>query len=297
GRRADLRIGDRPTGRGGPFHADRRGGRAVRGPIGGVAVHHSGDSRGGSGPDGGQPSLAHPARHVMSTPQTALPPPEDTQSSTTATTTLVRVEPGLALPAPHELHPQVRAILKEARLRSGLEVPDLGVLLKLVGVQFEAMDAERRGIVQSMRLMAEEASELAYRARESELTERVARAERAVLEQLTGSAPLAEVLVSITRFIESVGVGTICSIAVLAADGQVFSYLVAPRVPQKLRAALEHCQVDIRNGSCAASVYLGRQVLVADIAKDPFWEQPRRHALEAGLNAAWSTPIKATDGR
>jgi diguanylate cyclase (GGDEF)-like protein/PAS domain S-box-containing protein len=118
-----------------------------------------------------------------------------------------------------------------------------------------------------------------------------------VLEQLTGSAPLVDVLASITRFIESVGVGTVCSISVLAANGFAFSYLVGPRVPPKLRVALEHCAVDIRNGSCAASVYLGRQVLVADIATDPFWEQPRAAALEAGLNAAWSTPIKATDGR
>lgn len=222
--------------------------------------------------------------------------PEDTQPSATATTTLVRAQPGLALPA-DDLHPQVRAILKEVALRTGLDVPDYGLLLSLVSVQFEAMDAERRGIVQSMRLMADEAAELAYRARESELTERVARAERAVLEQLTGSAPLADILSSITRFIETVGVGTVCSICVLAADGAGFSYLVSPRMPAKLRQALEHCAADIRNGSCAASVYLGRQVLVADIGTDPFWEQPRAHALEAGLNAAWSTPIKAADGR
>ena len=233
----------------------------------------------------------------MSTPQTLPPADEGSAPSTTATTTLVRAEPWLAAPAPDDLHPQVRGILKEATLRSGLEVPELGLLLKLLSVQFEAMDAERRGIVQSMRLMADEASELAYRSRESELTERVALAERAVFEQLTGSAPLADILASITRFIESVGVGTLCSIAVLAADGRAFSYLVSPRLPPKLRAALERCAVEIRNGSCAASVYLGRQVLVADIATDPFWEQPRAHALEAGLNAAWSTPIKAADGK
>ncbi|HEY2035747.1 MAG TPA: EAL domain-containing protein [Steroidobacteraceae bacterium] len=233
----------------------------------------------------------------MSTPQIALPPEEGSAPSTTATTTLVRAEPWLAAPAPEQLHPQVRAILKEGTLRSGLEVPELGLLLKLMSVQFEAMDAERRGIVHSMRLMADEAAEVAYRARESELTERVAMAERAVFEQLTGSAPLVEILASITRFIESVGVGTLCSIAVLAADGRAFSYLVSPRLPPKLRAALERCAVEIRNGSCAASVYLGRQVLVADIGTDPFWEQPREHALEAGLNAAWSTPIKAADGR
>jgi diguanylate cyclase (GGDEF)-like protein/PAS domain S-box-containing protein len=233
----------------------------------------------------------------MSTPQTALPPAEEAQPSTSATTTMVRVEPGFAAAAPGDLHPQVQGILKEASLRSGLEVPDPGVLLQLMSTQCEAMDAERRGIVQSMRLMADEASELAYRARETELTERVALAERAVFEQLTGNAPLADILASITRFIESVGVGTICSIAVLAVDGHSFSYLVSPRFPQTLRAALEHCAVEIRNGSCAASVYLGRQVLVADIGTDPFWEQPRAHALQAGLRASWSTPIKAGDGK
>ncbi|MGH8179457.1 MAG: GAF domain-containing protein, partial [Steroidobacteraceae bacterium] len=233
----------------------------------------------------------------MSTPQTTLPPADETQPSTSATTTLVRVEPGFAIPAPEELHPQVRGIVREATLRSGLEEPDLGVLLKLMSMQFEAMDDERRGIVQSMRLMADEAAELAYRSRDSELIERVALAERAVFEQLTGSAPLAEILASITRFIESVGVGTVCSIAVLAADGQSFSYLVSPRLPEKLHAALERCAVQIRNGSCAAAVYLGRQVLVADIGTDPFWEQPRAHALQAGLHASWSTPIKAADGR
>jgi diguanylate cyclase (GGDEF)-like protein/PAS domain S-box-containing protein len=233
----------------------------------------------------------------MSTPQTALPPPEETQPNTTGTTTLVRVEPGFAVPALGDLHPQVRAILKEATLRSGLAVPDLGPLLKLMSVQCEAMDAERRGIVQSMRLMADEAAELAHRARESEITERVAVAARAVLEQLNGPARLAEILASITGFVESVGAGTVCSIAVLAADGQAFSYLVSPRLPERLRASLERCAVDIRNGSCAACVYLGRQVLVADIATDPFWEGPRERALRSGLSAAWSTPIKATDGR
>jgi diguanylate cyclase (GGDEF)-like protein/PAS domain S-box-containing protein len=243
----------------------------------------------------------------MSTPQTALPqapdgpqaplPPqgEDPQPSSTATTTLVRAELGLAMP--NDLHPQVRTLLKEATLRTGLEVPDFALLLKLVSLQFEAMDAERRGIVQSMRLMADEAAELGYRVRDTELIERVALAERAVFEQLTGSAPLADILSSITRFIESVGVGTVCSIAVLSPEAQAFSYLVSPRLPLKLRAVLEHCPVDIRNGSCAASVFLGRQVLVADIATDPFWEQRRSPALEAGLRAAWSTPIKAADGR
>jgi diguanylate cyclase (GGDEF)-like protein/PAS domain S-box-containing protein len=105
------------------------------------------------------------------------------------------------------------------------------------------------------------------------------------------------VLASITRLIESVGVGTVCSVSMLADDGSAFLYMVAPRLADKLRAVLEKSAIDIRNGSCAAAVYLGRQVLVADVAKDPFWQQRREAALEAGLRAAWSTPLKAANGK
>jgi diguanylate cyclase (GGDEF)-like protein/PAS domain S-box-containing protein len=128
-------------------------------------------------------------------------------------------------------------------------------------------------------------------------SERVAAAERQVFAQLSGNASLPEVLASITRLIESLGVGTVCSISVLAEHAQAFTYAVAPQLPAGLRGALERSAIDIRNGSCAAAVYLGRQVLVPDVEKDPFWAQCREAALAAGLRAAWSTPIKASAGK
>lgn len=128
-------------------------------------------------------------------------------------------------------------------------------------------------------------------------SERVAAAEREVFAQLTGNAPLSDVLTSITRLIEPVGAGTMCSVSVLAEDGHTFAYTTAPRLAEALRRALEKSRVDIRNGSCAAAVYLGRQVLVADVAKDPFWERPREAALGSGVRAAWATPIKTAEGK
>ena len=124
-----------------------------------------------------------------------------------------------------------------------------------------------------------------------------ASAEHAVFEKLTGNAPLPAVLESITRLIESECVGTMCSVSVLAPEGVAFQYTVAPRLPDGLRTALSTAVVDIRNGSCTAAVYLGRQVLVHDIAKDPFWEQKRQVALDSLLRSAWSTPIKAANGK
>ena len=65
-----------------------------------------------------------------------------------------------------ELHTLLRAQLKEARLRSNGGTPDLGVLLRLLSAHYDAIDEERRGIVQSMRLMADEARAMAHEARE-----------------------------------------------------------------------------------------------------------------------------------
>src|SRR5688572_16280449 len=124
-----------------------------------------------------------------------------------------------------------------------------------------------------------------------------AAAEHAVFEKLTANAPLPEVLESITRFVESELVGTLCSVSVLAPEGVAFQLSAAPRIPEPLRLALSTAVVDIRNGSCTAAVYLGRQVLVHDVAKDPFWEQKRTVALEAMVRSSWSTPIKAANGK
>src|SRR6202011_1319569 len=81
---------------------------------------------------------------------------------------------------------------------------------------------------------------------ERKRTERVAAAEREVFEQLTSNAPLQEVLASITRLIESVGVGTVSSVSMLGDDGLAFLYMVAPRLADKLRAVLERSAIDIR---------------------------------------------------
>ncbi len=132
---------------------------------------------------------------------------------------------------------------------------------------------------------------------ERKRAERMASAEHRVFEQVTRNAPLPEVLASITRLVESAAPGTAASVAMLTEDGHAFACSVAPQLPDALRTALERSSIGIRCGSCAAAVYLGRQVLVADLGKDPFWLEHRELALGAGLRAAWSTPIQAAGGK
>jgi diguanylate cyclase (GGDEF)-like protein/PAS domain S-box-containing protein len=132
---------------------------------------------------------------------------------------------------------------------------------------------------------------------ERKRAERISAGERAVFERLAANAPLDDALESIALLIETVCHDRRCTISVLAPDSRSFEYVIAPSLPQRLRAVLDGSVIDIRNGSCAAAVYLGRQVLVADVSKDPFWQSRRDVALECHLQSAWSTPIKAGSGK
>jgi diguanylate cyclase (GGDEF)-like protein/PAS domain S-box-containing protein len=122
-------------------------------------------------------------------------------------------------------------------------------------------------------------------------------AEREVLDRLTAGAPVPEVLEAVTQLIESVDPGCRCSVSILDESGTRFASVVAPGVPAPFRELLLGAEIGLGHGSCAASVYLSRAVLVADLSKDHFWNQIRAGALKSGLAAAWSTPIKSADGR
>jgi diguanylate cyclase (GGDEF)-like protein/PAS domain S-box-containing protein len=128
-------------------------------------------------------------------------------------------------------------------------------------------------------------------------SERRATAEREVMDRLTAGAPLPDVLEAVTQFIEAVNPGCRCSVSVLKEDGTRFASVVAPEVPAPFREMLLGAEIGLGHGSCAAAVYLSRPVLVADMTKDPFWNQSRAMVLQSGLAGAWSTPIKSVDGK
>ena len=69
------------------------------------------------------------------------------------------------------------------------------------------------------------------------------------------------------------------------------------RLPQDYLSAKRRLEIGPRNGSCAAAIFLHRQVIVAEITRDALWEHLRAPAVDAGLRACWSTPVRASDGR
>ncbi|HEX4150903.1 MAG TPA: PAS domain S-box protein [Steroidobacteraceae bacterium] len=132
---------------------------------------------------------------------------------------------------------------------------------------------------------------------ERKRAEAIAAGERRVFEKIAANAPLTKVLASIAEAIERVVPGCRCAISLLDRERQLLSFAVAPSLPREFAAAMDRAPVGIRFGSCSAAVYLSRQVTVADIETDAFWEYRREAAAHAGLHASWSAPILISDGQ
>ncbi|HEY6644807.1 EAL domain-containing protein [Povalibacter sp.] len=132
---------------------------------------------------------------------------------------------------------------------------------------------------------------------ERKRNELLAAGERRVFERLAANVDLRVTLQAITDVVERVAPDSLCAIRLLDDDRVHLRLCTAPNLPAVYAQATDEVEVAARNGSCAAAVYLQRQVIVADIARDALWENSRDIAIGAGLRACWSTLIYASDGR
>jgi diguanylate cyclase (GGDEF)-like protein/PAS domain S-box-containing protein len=126
--------------------------------------------------------------------------------------------------------------------------------------------------------------------------ELIAACERRVLERLASNADLDNALEAIADLIERAHAGALCAIRLLDPTGRYLQHAVSMRLPREYCAAMDGVPVGMRYGSCAAAVYLARQVIVANIETDALWEYRRDLARAHGLCAAWSTPILSSSG-
>src|SRR5262249_41533986 len=71
----------------------------------------------------------------------------------------------------------------------------------------------------------------------------------------------------------------------------------APSLPPDYNAAVHGRTVTPSAGPCGMAVCVKEQVIAADIASDPRWDDEwRMLALSHGLRACWSTPTLSSDG-
>jgi hypothetical protein len=146
------------------------------------------------------------------------------------------------------------------------------------------------GTVTGIRLIGVETTQVKH-------AQRLMTEHRALLEQIARQAPLAEVLDGMARCIENlVPQEVLVSVLLADPDGRHLRHGAAPSLPDFYNQAIDGIATGEGVGSCGTAAHRREPVIVTDITTDPFWDDFRDLAAQAGLAACWSTPILARDG-
>ena len=115
-----------------------------------------------------------------------------------------------------------------------------------------------------------------------------------VLESIAHGEPLPAVLAAVTRLVEDLQPGTLCSILLL--EGDTLRLGAGPSLPAAYNAALSRVTIGPEVGSCGTAAFTRRLVVVDDIETDPLWKNFRWAFTDYGLRSCWSLPILAAGG-
>jgi len=117
------------------------------------------------------------------------------------------------------------------------------------------------------------------------------------LELIASSSKLSKVLPAVIQSIENEFSDAICSILLLDKTGKHLILGAAPSLPDFYNQALEGIAIGHGVGSCGTAAYTGKRVIVADIAKHPYWSAWTELTKKAKLAACWSEPIIDNQGK
>jgi len=121
--------------------------------------------------------------------------------------------------------------------------------------------------------------------------------EKRLLEMVAGGYSLAQILDGLCRLVEEQAPDVLASILLLDSNGKQLWHGGAPSLPKAYNDAVNGIVIGPSVGSCGTAACLGKQVIVSDIANDPFWTEFRELALAHSLRACWSTPIFSAEGK
>lgn len=117
-----------------------------------------------------------------------------------------------------------------------------------------------------------------------------------ILQLILAGSKLPEVLAIIARLVESQNDGTLCTIWIPDADGKNLRCAAAPSLPG-FADKVGPMSVSPKGASCGTAVYRREPVFVADILRDPLWDDYRHLFLPYGIRAVWSRPLFTREGK
>jgi formate hydrogenlyase transcriptional activator len=117
-----------------------------------------------------------------------------------------------------------------------------------------------------------------------------------ILKLILDGSELSEVLAIIARLVESLGNGMFCTVWLPDTSGTYLYCAAAPSIPEFLTHA-GRTLISPNGASCGTAVYRREPVYVADILREPAWEDYRDQVLPYGIRAVWSRPLFMQEGK
>jgi formate hydrogenlyase transcriptional activator len=117
-----------------------------------------------------------------------------------------------------------------------------------------------------------------------------------ILKLILAGSALSDVLTIIARLVESQGEGTLCTIWLPDADGKHVYCAAAPSLPT-FAENTGRMSIGPKGASCGTAIYRREPVYVADILRDPIWDDYRDRVLPYGIRAVWSRPLFTREGK
>jgi PAS domain S-box-containing protein len=132
---------------------------------------------------------------------------------------------------------------------------------------------------------------------ERKRAESLLEAQKQSLELVVKGVPLVEVLTYLARVVEQQADGSaVASILLLDEHGHLHNG-ASPSLPEHYLQKIEGLKAEPHVGTCSAAAASGKIIITPDISADRKWDGLAQLPLELGLQAAWTMPINARDGR
>jgi len=112
-----------------------------------------------------------------------------------------------------------------------------------------------------------------------------------ILESLAKGEDFKVILSAIVKSAEKLNPEMICTILLLDEEGKHLIKGASVSLPDFYSDAIDGLKIGDGIGSCGTAAFTGKQVIVEDIMKHPYWEPFKELAQSAGVHACWSEPV------
>ncbi|MES2439982.1 MAG: GAF domain-containing protein [Verrucomicrobiota bacterium] len=122
-------------------------------------------------------------------------------------------------------------------------------------------------------------------------------AQKDLLERIVRGESLDEILLAIVGVVEDQSsTRSVAAIMLLDRENQCLRNAASRQLPIAYLESVDGIRADADTGTCAAAAALNQPVFSPDLATDPRWEGLAHLPADLGLKAAWSTPVRGSDG-